>query len=633
MGQKKLILGFYDQKPLGTRLEDYEFSLYSCYKPLLTYLYTNPEIRIALYLSGTIYEWLESDYPEINMLISDMVKRKQIELLTGGFYDPILQIIPNKDRTLQIEMTTTLLRKRFGYRPRCGWISEQVWNPVLINTLSLCGIKSMIQFHTSVRENPYYMQEMGKTITIFPVDTALSTALLGNALDEFHHLISIKAKKESVSHITLMLDMNKIISNSIIETKNNIVELCKVFKDTCEMYEMTSALITDETFEEPIVQDYLPYGWYKDQNTQNTVHFNELFIKYPEIQRLYGKLLFVSRLIPGIKKEKSLKKLAIKELLKAESFGGFSISQNGGMYQNYLRKRNYHHLIEGEKISREKGVFSTSITMYDMDLDTEDEVIYRGKNITTVFDRIGGSMIELDYLVNSWNYLDTFVGHSDDLTRRSIPSMPDGICQNTFTDLFVYPEAQSACYDKYSDAGVLTLEGESYELGRFDKDKKQVAFSFTTTGLTGIDSIEIEKLYTCHTNTIQVDYRIRNCGRTRVQCKFGSELNLSFSGDTDDLVEFHSSDANHVKKMGPQEFTMKNVKQLRISDLNKKAMVSILAEKRYHMIRQNYSTTISTLMGEEDIYQFTRILPLWELDLRPGEQWENQIAIRIEKLR
>ncbi len=52
MGQKKLILGFYDQKPLGTRLEDYEFSLYSCYKPLLTYLYTNPEIRIALYLSG-----------------------------------------------------------------------------------------------------------------------------------------------------------------------------------------------------------------------------------------------------------------------------------------------------------------------------------------------------------------------------------------------------------------------------------------------------------------------------------------------------------------------------------------------------------------------------------------------------
>ena len=54
------------------------------------------------------------------MLINDMVKRKQLELLGGGFYDPILPVIPNSDRSGQIEALTTYLRKHFGKRPRGG---------------------------------------------------------------------------------------------------------------------------------------------------------------------------------------------------------------------------------------------------------------------------------------------------------------------------------------------------------------------------------------------------------------------------------------------------------------------------------------------------------------------------------
>ncbi len=637
MCQRKIILGFYDQKPLGTRKEDFEFSLYSCYKPLLTFLYTNPEIRISLYFSGIIFEWLENEYPEINMLITDMVKRKQIELLTGGFYDPIFQIIPKKDRTLQIEKTTTYIRKRFGIRPRCAWISEQVWNPMLINTLFMCGIKSILQFqgNQTGMDQPYYMQDMGKIITIFPVEKTLSSLLLRNEMDGFSQEISQSYNSDTTQTITLMLDMNRIISNSIIVSENNIVELCKVFQETCTKQDITCCLVSEETKGgEQLKQHYLPYGWYNDNRINKVNQYNELFLKYPEIQLLYGKLLYVSRLIPGIKKEKSLKKLALKELLKAESFGSFSISQNGGFYQNYIRKNNYSHLIEVEKITREKGVFSTAITLYDVDLDNENEFIYRGKNITSVFDRVGASMIEFDYLVNSWNYLDTFVGHSEDIIARSITSMPDGIKQQSFNDLFIYPDATTECYDKYSDNSVYTLESRSYEVKRLDKDKKQIEFSTDFNGpLDSGDSVLLEKMYTCYTNSIQVDYTITNKSKSRFNCKFGSEINISFAYNSDGMIQMYSADLNHIRNMAQSEKSMNNVKIFRIDDLSKKAIISIQADKRYRIIRQSYTTTIDTLMGEEEIYQFSRLLAVWQLDIKPGESWSNRIVIRIEKMK
>lgn len=636
MGQKKLIIGFQDQKPLGTRKEDFEYSLYSCYKPLLTFLYANPEIRISLYFSGIIYEWIENEFPEINMLIADMVKRKQIELLSGGYYDPILHIIPLKDRTLQIEKTTTYIRKRFGYRPRCAWISEQVWDPTLINTLSLCGILGLLQNYgnLSLLHQPFTMQEMGKTVTIYPIEKNISSNILHNELEDFRHHLTIAYKKNTTDYVSVMLDMNKIAASSILATENNIVGLCSAIKDVCIENHILTCLPSEEIRSIDTVQDYLPSGWYKDEKPSELKHYNEMFIKYPEIQLLYGKLLYVSKLIPGIKKEKTLKKLASKELLKAESFGGFSISQNGGMYQNYLRKMNYYHLIEVEKISREKGVFATSLTAYDIDFDNDDEFIYRGKNITSVFDMRGASVVELDYLVNSWNYLDTFVGQADELISRSITTLPDGKKQNTFLDLFIRPGTDLDVYDKYNELSIHTLEDSLYALVRLDKEKKQI--TLCNEFLIENDSekrITIEKTFVCRTNTIQLNYTITNTSRSRCVYWFGSEMNLSFACDSDELLEMLAIDVNHTRKLDPETTSMNNIKLLRIRDLHKKALVSIYAEKRYRIYKKSYTTTMQTIMGEEEIYQYTRFLPVWELDLKPDETWKNTISIRIEKMK
>jgi hypothetical protein len=40
-----------------------------------------------------------------------------------------------------------------------------------------------------------------------------------------------------------------------------------------------------------------------------------------------------------------------------------------------------------------------------------------------------------------------------------------------------------------------------------------------------------------------------------------------------------------------------------------------------------------TDLGEEEIYQFTRLLALWYVELDAGETWETQAAVRIEKMK
>ncbi len=636
MGQKRLIIGFQDQKPLGTRNEDFEFSLYSCYKPLLTFLYANPELKISIYFSGIIYEWIESNYPEINMLIADMVKRKQLELLSGGYYDPIFQIIPAKDRTQQIEMTTTYIRKRFGYRARSAWITEQVWNPQLIASLSTCGITSIIQYldPQATDFKPFRMQEMGNVIKIYPIHRALTYALVNKDIEYVKHALSTVYKKTTSDITVIMLDVNTIILNSIIGDPHTIVELCKIIQETCKELEIST--IVPSNIQDEIIrnQNYQTAGWFKDKLPGKIKHYNQMFLKYPEMKYMYGKLLYVSRLIPGIKKEKSLKKIATKELLKAESFGGYSISQNGGIYQNYLRKENFQHMIEVEKISREKGVFSTSIASYDIDFDGEDEFIYRGKNITSVFDRLGASMVELDYLVTSWNYLDTFVGHSEEIVQSTIPSIPNGKLQKGFSDIFIGNQAVSPTFDKYSDKGVFSLEDTVFDLDRLDKDQKNITFSATVKiPVLKNTEVTIIKKYTCHTNTIQLDYKIQNNSKREIEAKFGSEVNLSFAYDSEDMLEIASFDLNLVRVMSNVDSRLNNVKLLRFKDLNKKAIVTIFSDKRYSVIKENYNTTIHTRLGEEDIYQYTRTLPFWDLDIKPGESWENTISIRIEKMK
>ena len=141
MKSLRLIFGTYNHQPEGNLPDQFERAYQDAYKPFLSLLYNHPRLPVVLYYCGSLFEWLEEQHPEFLMLLREMVRRKQVELLGGGFYSPILSLIPDGDKLGQIEKLTTYLRTTFGVRPRGGWLAERVWEPTLARILRNSGLE------------------------------------------------------------------------------------------------------------------------------------------------------------------------------------------------------------------------------------------------------------------------------------------------------------------------------------------------------------------------------------------------------------------------------------------------------------------------------------------------------------
>lgn len=122
------ILGAYSQLPFGTSSDEYEALLSRQLKPLLTMLDKNPDFKLLFHLSVSEYEYIESKCSELNMLICDLCRRGQMEILTSGYYDIILSLLPAHERASHVEKTTTYLRKRFSKKPKGLWCYNQLFH-------------------------------------------------------------------------------------------------------------------------------------------------------------------------------------------------------------------------------------------------------------------------------------------------------------------------------------------------------------------------------------------------------------------------------------------------------------------------------------------------------------------------
>ena len=63
-------------------------------------------------------------------------RKRQVEMLGGGFYEPILISIPPHDRLEQLKCLADYVEKHFGERPRGAWLTERVWEPQFPSSLA-----------------------------------------------------------------------------------------------------------------------------------------------------------------------------------------------------------------------------------------------------------------------------------------------------------------------------------------------------------------------------------------------------------------------------------------------------------------------------------------------------------------
>ena len=85
-----LIMVIHCHQPVGNFDHVFEMAVNKCYLPMLKLLDQHPSVRIGLHFSGPLLEWIEQHRHKTLDLICRMVDRKQIELLSGGFFEPLL---------------------------------------------------------------------------------------------------------------------------------------------------------------------------------------------------------------------------------------------------------------------------------------------------------------------------------------------------------------------------------------------------------------------------------------------------------------------------------------------------------------------------------------------------------------
>jgi len=136
-----LVLLIHSHQPVGNFESVFEQTYQRSYLPFVQCLLRHPGVRIGLHYSGPLLEWLEQRHPEFFTQLQELASREQIELVGGGFFEPILVSIPAEDQIRQIQLMRDYLRGKFGSEPDGAWLAERVWEPQLPSALASAGVR------------------------------------------------------------------------------------------------------------------------------------------------------------------------------------------------------------------------------------------------------------------------------------------------------------------------------------------------------------------------------------------------------------------------------------------------------------------------------------------------------------
>ena len=177
MRKFELVLLIHAHQPVGNFEDVIERAYQNCYLPFVDLLSRHPSIRLGLHYSGPLLEWIERAHPEYLHRLRELVASRQIEIIGGGFYEPILVTIPPEDRQDQIVRLADYVEKHVGARPRGAWIAERVWEPQIPSSLAPASVEYTLVddnhflgagFEVDQLYGYYLCEDLGHTVKVLP---------------------------------------------------------------------------------------------------------------------------------------------------------------------------------------------------------------------------------------------------------------------------------------------------------------------------------------------------------------------------------------------------------------------------------------------------------------------------------
>ncbi len=445
-----LLFGVHAHQPVGNFPEVLVDAHLRCYKPFLQVLYRYPDFHFAVHFSGWLLDYLIEHYPEDMALLREMVQRGQVELFGAGDTEPVLAVIPNRDRIGQIEAFSNKLAAKLGQRPQGAWLTERVWESTVVPALADCGIRYVIvdDYHflcagrAHAELNGYFTtEEDSRKLDLFPISENLRYKIPFSPVDEtIAYLESLADSASSNSHTAAIYfdDIEKfgiwpetyqwvyekgwleqfiqaVLASTKISTQHysayhaaektrGIVYLPTV--SYIEMNEWTLPAPSANTYAD-LVQQAKSSGWYEHRKAfLRGGIWKNFFSRYPESNWMHKRMLGLSARLAKLP-EKQRSHAMQQKLYESQANDAYWHGLFGGLYLPHLRRAVYQALVELEALLDQCAPRPATL-IEDTDLDGVEE-IYQHNGILQAIIKLDSfaSICELDAYQLNHNFGDT----------------------------------------------------------------------------------------------------------------------------------------------------------------------------------------------------------------------------------
>jgi hypothetical protein len=601
-----------------------------------------------------LLHWIERAHPEFFMLVEDLINRKQVELIGGGFYEPMMPFISQQDKIGQIELFTDYLRKHFNKRPLGCWLPALAWEPGMVDVLNRCGMSytflAVEQFRNAGLEGedilaPCLTEDQGKLLTVFPlfcvpVSGVLSFTpspgafLAGVTQDAlFEKLKSLSDSTDAASGEGRIV---AVCSSGVLDESSGIQEAGKNVNRFFEELSRCEAFVGFTTPAKVLKSRHTYKKAYFGTDSKSSV--KRFLVDYPEANGIYAKTIFTHVLVNQLRGDKARKTAALEELWKAQGYDAFCRSWSGGFYRGAIRNAVYRSLLLAEKTARIKGIFIPSLVNFDFDFDGEDEYIFRNDHINVYVKTQGAAVFEFDFIPRSWNYLGT-------LRPRETGAGESGAVLNSaerrmaFMDILALPGFSPAVFaeagfstEDAEKAGRLRFCGvEPYDVLETDKARQKASFRLGAAGtpVSPLDSIEINKTYYLKKDSILVQYKLVNQGKEKADFDFIPRLDLVFPGEGEEYLRVYEVGPEGKDALIGGKRELPNVRTVELDDLENELIIMFSCDKAFNVYFVPVYASCPVYGQEQRLYQSTCVLPVTSLSLKSGASWSADYTLKL----
>ena len=460
-----LIFGCHSHQPVGNFGFVFEDAYRKAYRPFINVLERYPDVRVTLHYTGPLWDWFLAHEPEFVTRLAQLVRRGQVEIMGGGYYEPLLCAIPEADAIAQIRRMQDFCRAHFGATPRGMWLTERVWEPQMARILAKAGVEytALDDTHFTCSGLPleelfgyYVTEDEGLAVKVFPILEKLRYAIPFHQVFETIDFLRENATEDGLRCAVIHDDGEKFgiwphTYHSVYEegwleeffaaltenkewlhsvTYSQYLDRAKAAGRvylTCASYEemMAWALPT------PIQRRLLEIQAELKQDPGKAARYGQFIrgsfwrnflAKYAESNNLQKRMLRVSDRLKRAQAEypQAQDGLGQAEQLLHEGQCNCAYWHGvfGGLYLNHLRTAIYEKLVAADKVLdglEGRDAAWVSCEAVDFDADGNEEAVIENTALALFFSPAdGGTLFELDYKVKPFNLLNT-------LTRREEP--------------------------------------------------------------------------------------------------------------------------------------------------------------------------------------------------------------------